>query len=160
MLYRALLWALLWGLAFTCAGCQRDKPGVQTNGDMSANINNESGKRVALLEKEQVVPHFQKFWTGLRAAQRGGDPLAARLDELVNTGKPHVQKQECFDYWEHVSLRVTPGDPELLMGDLPALKIRSGSCWTLHYDGMMGPGLGAALSPDGTALLVWIVAEG
>ncbi|MFC2171355.1 hypothetical protein ACFLU6_01835 [Acidobacteriota bacterium] len=117
-------------------------------------------EREGLLKQEQVVPHFQKLWKDLHAVQLQGHPLAARLNELVTTNKPRLLQQECTAYGTFVSERVASGDPELLLGDLAALKNLTGKCWTLHYDGLMGPGLGAAMAPDGEVLLIWIVAEG
>lgn len=111
------------------------------------------------LAAEAVVPHFQRWWAAWSKEHLAAHPLRVTLDERVaagGTSKP----QACDALAEHVRERAPLGSPELLHGDPAALRGRTDRCWWLHHDGMMGPGLGAALASDGQVLAVWVVREG
>ena len=167
-IYRVLLMALV--LLGTTSHCDR-RATLSTESeaevDKGSDVNPDTKKPAedlqdteALLQKDQVTAALQSFWPSFHASKLSDHPLAARLDELVKEGAPQVKKQACSAYAQHVGERLAPSAPELLLGELKTLQGRSGDCWTLHYDGMMGPGLGAALTLDGEVLFVWIIAEG
>lgn len=111
------------------------------------------------LAAAQVVPTFQRWWKPWSSEHLAAHPLEDRLDELVAAGG-HAKQEACDVLAEHVAARAPTGSPELLLGDPAVLRGRGDRCWWVHHDGMMGPGLGAALASDGTVLVVWIVSEG
>lgn len=111
------------------------------------------------LSATDVVPTFQRWWKAWSPEHLASHPLRVTLDERVAAGG-RAKQEACDVLAEHVSERAPTGSPELLLGDPAALRGRGDRCWWLHHDGMMGPGLGAALASDGTALVVWIVSEG
>lgn len=111
------------------------------------------------LAAEAVVPHFQRWWKAWSRGHLASHPLRATLDERVAVGGT-VKAEACDALADHVKARAPAGSPELLHGDPAALRGRSDRCWWLHHDGMMGPGLGAALGSDGRVLVVWVVLEG
>ena len=108
---------------------------------------------------DAVVPHFQRWWKVWSSEHLATHPLVATLDERVAAGG-HAKQEACDVLAEHIAERAPAGSPARLFGDPAALRGRSSRCWWLHHDGMMGPGLGAALASDGTVLVVWIVSEG
>lgn len=111
------------------------------------------------LAADAVVPHFQRWWKVWSSEHLATHPLVATLDERVAAGG-HAKQEACDVLAEHIAERAPAGSPARLFGDPAALRGRSSRCWWLHHDGMMGPGLGAALASDGTVLVVWIVSEG
>lgn len=111
------------------------------------------------LAAAEVAPAFQRWWAPWSSEHLRAHPLKQGLDERVAAGG-HAKPQACDALAEHVTERAPAGSPELLYGDPAALRGRGDRCWWLHHDGMMGPGLGAALASDGTVLVVWIVSEG
>jgi hypothetical protein len=112
------------------------------------------------LAADAVAPAFGRWWVPWSKAQLAAHPLRVTLDEHVASGKPTVRSEACDELAEHVRERAPAGSPELLHGDPSALLGRTDRCWWLHYDGIMGPGLGAALTTHGRVLVVWIVLEG
>lgn len=111
------------------------------------------------LSTDAVVPSFRRWWATFSGDQLTSHPLRATLDERVATGGT-VRAEACDTLAEHVRERAPKGSPELLHGDPASLDGRTDRCWWLHHDGMLGPGLGAALASDGRVLAVWIVVEG
>ena len=111
------------------------------------------------LAAADVGPAFQRWWTPWSKEHLATHPLKDRLDELAARGGT-VKEQACDALADHVADRAPAGSPERLLGDPAALRGRGERCWWLHHDGLMGPGLGAALASDGTVRVVWIVSEG
>jgi hypothetical protein len=111
------------------------------------------------LAAEAVVPHFQAWWKTWSSEHLVGHPLKARLDERVAAGGT-AKEEACDVLAAHVEERAPAGSQELLYGDPAALRRAGERCWSVHHDGMMGPGLGGALANDGAVLAVWVVLEG
>jgi hypothetical protein len=51
------------------------------------------------------------------------------------------------------------GTPRVLHGSTTTID-RSGNCWVLIWDGLLGVGLGAILTEKGEVLLSWWLPEG
>jgi hypothetical protein len=113
----------------------------------------------APIGREQVVETFQRWWTPWSLERLATHPLRAQLDALVAAGAT-LTSDSCDRLAAHIDERAPSGSPELLFGDTARLREGAETCWWLHHDGMMGPGLGAALASDGQVWVVWIVSEG
>lgn len=111
------------------------------------------------LAAEAVAPAFGRWWAAWSKEHLATHPLRATLDERVAAGGT-VKAHACDELAAHAHERAPVGSAELLYGNPAALRGRTDRCWWLHHDGMMGPGLGAALASDGRVLVVWVVREG
>ncbi len=176
--------ALAWGLV--AAGC-RGEPTRTASGVEAPATGHEAGRRAAEapappeptpmtrpaaptpppadaeppgppLAAEEVVPTFRRWWAPWSKAQLAGHPLQATLDERVAAGGT-VRSEACGWLEAHVRERAPEGSPERLYWDLAKIA-QDAPCWWIHHDGMMGPGLGAALTRDGRVAAVWVVREG
>ncbi len=69
---------------------------------------------------------------------------------------PDVEREPCRRARKAIA---ASGVPPALHGSLDALD-RTGACWVLRWDGLLGVGLGAVVARDGAVLLAWWIPEG
>ena len=112
--------------------------------------------QVTLETPEQAIARFRGEWPRFASA-----PGAADANALVTSPQIPPQAVLRADVQQQRELLDRLGDSEELyvhgtITDLDGV----GPVWVVTYDGMLGPGLGAALTRSGQVLLVWIVPEG
>jgi hypothetical protein len=110
------------------------------------------------LARDAVAPTFRRWWAGF--SSHNPDERAGSFNEQIRTDHATPRQLACRALGERLRERAAGGLADLVHGDLAALEAHPGPCWTLHYDGMLGPSLAAALTLDGRVLAVWRIPEG
>jgi hypothetical protein len=108
---------------------------------------------------EEAITRFRAEWPRLASAS---SERTSDANRLVNSPRVPPQAILRADVEQQLQLIDRLGDhPELyLHGTITDLD-GVGPVWVVTYDGMLSPGLGAALTRDtGEVLLIWVVPEG
>jgi hypothetical protein len=113
-----------------------------------------------LLDDEALVAAVADHWAALPAERRADYP-ERRIDALLTEwpAPPRVTTLACADARASIEERDPSLDSATLIdGSLDALT--EDSCRVVFFDGLLGPGLEAVLSPGGRVLLLRLIPEG